>query len=296
MPIFTRLLDFRRDFLARLRDKRSHPRHPVGAEFPLKAALSLVGSEQPGPDRTPVRGRGLSWSGQVENISANGLSIFLSPAAATVRGEPTLLQLTLEDQEVVIPCTVAHFRVHGRHALCGVRLEFDDFKVQKSYHQLVEAVRIGASFAPAGPGRTQPGFALRSWRSAGRTLLTEWREPASRALARFELILGEHAVHGRSFPPGLEVQPRTGGANTVPPDLADEVLRLYRWVVGNLPKNVPADLREFMSRVGRNPPPPPDRGAWQAPVTARAFTSTVIKVPLSTWRAPKPALGADSIA
>lgn len=287
MPFFSRILDFKRDFLARLRNKRSHPRHRVGAEFPLKASLGLVGSDKFNPDQAPVRGNGLNWSGRVGDISVNGLNILLSPAAATARGEPTCLRLTLEDLELVIPCTIAHFRVVSSRALCGVRLEFDEFQTQKAYHQVVEAVKLGASFSSAGPGRSQAGFIRRSWRSTGRTLLTEWRKPESRALVRFELTLGEHTVKGRSFPPALEVLPRNGKANTVSSELQDEVFRLFRWVVGNLPKNVPADLREFMARIGGNPPAPP-APAWQAPVSAQAFTSTVIQVPPSVWRAPRP--------
>ncbi len=283
VPLFTRILDFKRDFLARLRNKRSHARHRVGSGFPLKASLNLSGDEALVRRGAAVRGRGCDWGGRVGDISNNGLNIILPPAAITARGEPTTLRLSLENHELVIPCRVAHFRVYHSHALCGLRLEFDDAKTEKAYHQLVAVVSLGASFASAGPGRSQPGFVRRSWRSANKALLTDWRETGSRALDHFELTFGEHSVQGQSTRPGLEVHLRADGAKSVPPAVEGEIRQLFRWVVGNLPKSMPADLRELMSRVASNPPVP----AGRAPVTSRAFTSTTISAPPSTWQPPK---------
>ncbi len=295
MPLFTHILDFKRDFLARLRNKRSHSRHRVGAGFPLKALITLSGDESLVRKGGVVRGQGCNWSGQVGDISSNGLNIMLPPAAATARGEPTTLRLTLENHELVIPCSVAHFRVYSSYSLCGLRLEFDDNKTEIAYQQLVEAVSLGASFAPAGPGRSQPGFVRRSWRSANKALLTDWRVADSRALDHFELTLGEHAVQGQSSRLGLEVLSRSKTAKSVPPVVESEVRQLFRWVVGNLPKNVPADLRELMTRVASNPPVPA-AATWQPPVTARAYTSTIIKAPpapSAAWSPPKPKIATE---
>ena len=286
MPFFVHILDFKRTFLARLRNKRSHPRHRVGAEFPLKASLALAGAEKFNPDKAPVRGSGLIWSGSVGNISENGLNILLSPAAISARGEPTYLRLVLEDQELVIPCTVAHFRVHSRHALCGIRLEFDDFATQKAYQQIVSAVKLGASFSAAGPARKQAGMIRQTWRSTNRTVLSEWRDSASRQLVRFEMNLAGHLVQGLSLPPGLVVQDRTDPAAALSQEVDEEVGLLYRWVVGNLPRIVPSDLRALMSRNAR-PSPPAPAISRPFPVSARAYTATIIKVPTSTWRSPQ---------
>ncbi len=287
VPFFTRILDFKRDFLARLRNKRSHPRHRVGVGFPLKAVVNLVGDESRVPKGKAVRGAGCDWRGRVGDISAGGLNLILPAAAAAARGEPSTLKLTLENHELVIPCTVAHFRVYSSHVLCGLRLQFDDFKTEKAYHQLVAAVSMGASFAPAGSGRRQPGFVRRNWRSANKALLTDWREADSRALDHFELTLGEHSVQGQSTRPGLEVHLRTDSAKSVPPAVEGEVRQLFRWVVGNLPKNVPADLRELMTRVAGNAPPPAP-ATWRAPVAVRASTTLAVSAPPSTWQPPNP--------
>lgn len=286
MALFTRILDFKRDLLARLCNKRSHPRHRVGEGFPLKAVLNLVGDDAPVRKGPAVRGRGCDWSGCVGDISYGGLNIILPPAATAVRGEATTLRLTLDNHVLEIPCTVAHFRVYNTHAFCGIRLAFDDFKTQKAYVQLVEAVSMGASFAPAGPGRPQPGFVRRSWRSTNKALLTDWRQADGRALDHFELTLGKHSVQGRSAAPGLEIHHRAKSKKSVPPAEEGEVRQLFRWVVGNLPKNVPADLRELMSRVA-SITPVAVVATWRAPVAKRPRDPSNISGKPSTWQPPK---------
>ena len=287
VPIFTRILDFKRVFLTRLRNKRRHPRHRVGAGFALKASLNLSGSGKLNPDKAAVRGSGVNWGGAVGDISASGLNIILSPAATTARGEPSVLRLTLEKHEIVIPCTIAHFRVNSSHALCGVHLEFDDFKPQKAYLQIVEAVKLGSSFEATGPGRKQAGFVSRSWHSVQKAHLTDWREADSLALDHFELSFGEYKVLGWKARPGLEVCHRKDAAKSVPPAVEAEVRQMYSWIVGNLPKNVPADLRTLMSRSGGTPFAAPAPSAKLAPGKPAALTSTVVTTPPSAWQAPK---------
>lgn len=294
MPIFTRILDFKNVFLTRLRNKRRHPRHRVGAGFALKASLNLSGSGKVNPDKAPVRGSGVNWGGAVGDISASGLSIILSPAATTARGEASVLRLTVEKHEIVIPCTVAHFRVSNSHALCGVHLEFDDFKPQKSYLQVVEAVKLGSSFEPTGPGRKQAGFVSRSWHSVQKAHLSEWRTTDTLTLDHFELSFGEHKVLGWKARPGLEVQHRKDGEKSVAPAVEAEVRQMYRWIVGNLPKNVPADLRALMSRSGGTPFAAPAPAVRQAPSIPRALTSTVASMSPAAWQAPKAGAEVDT--
>lgn len=250
MPVafFTRILDFKRAFLAKLRDKRAHPRYPVGAAFPLKASLLLAGNDRPGKKDSAS---GLSWSGPLGNISSNGLSVFLAPAAQTSRDEETTLRLTLGSQMIEIPCTVAHFKVFGSYSVCGVKLNFTDFKVQKSYHQIVEAVSVGASFERADTApRTMASQVGQQWRSVNRATLSEWRNATTRKVERFELVVGEHKLIGLATPPSLEVTGRGSNAKTpVAAAVAAEVRTFFHWVTTNLPKNVPADLRDLMGRL-----------------------------------------------
>ena len=48
--MFTQLFDFKRAFLARIGNKRSHPRHAVGDGFPLQAVLALADDKDPAAD------------------------------------------------------------------------------------------------------------------------------------------------------------------------------------------------------------------------------------------------------
>ncbi|HVT72397.1 MAG TPA: PilZ domain-containing protein [Lacunisphaera sp.] len=267
MAIFSRILDFKRNLLARLRDQRKEVRHRTGAEFGLQA--------------TAVFGD-LSWSGRVTDVSANGLSFRLPLASAARRGEATMARLVLDGRELVVPCTVAHHRATPMHALCGLRLEFRDFAVQKSWMQIVEAVSLGTSFKPADEARISLGLARRQWRSARHTRLTEWRETGTRKIERFEFVLAEHALGARRDEPGLTISPASDRSRSATGPVCAEVRQLFLWVLANLPASaaIPADLREFMRSAATGSPgaagtasraPAAAPAGWAAP--ARPATS-----------------------
>jgi len=261
VAFFTRILDFKKTFLSKLRDKRSNVRFPVGTAFPLKASLLLAGDGSAGKKSATS---GLSWSGPLGNISANGLSIFLSPAAQTVRGEVTTVHLNLGEQKIEIPCVVAHFRIYGSYAVCGLELKFKDFNVQKSYHQIVEAVSVGSSFASTAKTTKSESEVSQQWRSLKRSMLTEWRHPATRKVERFELAIGDHRLTCTSTPPTLKVAWRTTDAkDPVPHAVAKEVRDYFYWVTANMPKCVPADLRDLIVRLTQASTV---KEAWAAPV------------------------------
>lgn len=248
MAFFNRILDFKQAFLARLRERRAHPRYLAGAAFPLRATLVLSG--ETGPAKKGRSADGLSWSGRVGNVSCAGLNVLLPPAALTARGETTSVRLTIDTHELEIPCTVAYFRVYHSHAACGVKLTFDDYEVQKAYSQIVEAVRVGTSFEPAAAAQAAGAQIRQQWRSTGRALLSEWRNATTRKVERFELVIGDHRLAGQVSPPILSITPRSAAAGTtVPDEVAAEVRDFFRWVSANLPKTVPADLRDVLSRL-----------------------------------------------
>lgn len=268
VAFFTSILDFKKTFLSRLRDKRSQPRYNVGATFPLKATLILTGDNRPAKKGSTSAASGLSWGGRVGNISCNGLSVHLPPAALTSRGEETTVHLTIEKHEVEIACVIAHFRVFSTHSVCGVKLNFDDYNVQKAYHQLVEAVRVGTSFAPSQPPKASGAQVSQQWRSVNRAYLTEWRNATTHKIERFELAVGEHRLAGQTSPRGVNITPRSAGSRApVPVSTATEVRDFIRWVAANLPKQVPADLRDLIgSLTGADQPA---QGAWAPPPLAR---------------------------
>jgi|GEM_PF-313505 len=280
--LFKRILDFKQATLARLRDKRKGVRHPVGPGFPLKGTLSLRGLESVSCD----------WSGSVTNLSARGASLILPPAAVAVRGEKTILRLKIEQHVLQVPCIVAHFRVLSTHAVCGLTLEFTDFTAQKAYSQLLEAVRLGASFAPvpvSALARSPAGLGLEQYRADPKSRLSIWRKTADRQIERFELVLGDHCLRGTADGPTLEVEPAAGRpdpAANLAAEVIAEVRQLYRWLLPNLSKAVPADVRHFLQqainenrtpaerKIARTYPtkapfPPPRRAATRPPLAGQ---------------------------
>jgi hypothetical protein len=234
----------------------------VGADFPLKGSIRLIGRDTIGAIRQAAPGAGCHWSGRPVNLSRDGLSLRLPPAAIAARGEETALVLTVEGRELEIPCAVAHFRSLRTHALCGLSLQLTNAHSKAAYHQLIEAVGIGANFTvvkrPRGL-RTPKGFVGEQYQSGPKYILTAWRDTTGRELAGFELLLGDFCVKGLPGAKDLEIyslqpQNRTGKSADSAPNLSlstgrhAEVRQLFRWVVLNLSKAIPADLRTQLGR------------------------------------------------
>jgi hypothetical protein len=183
-------------------------------------------------------------------MSSNGVGLQLLRAATTVRGEESQLKLSLEEHELTVKCVVAHFRTFSGYSLCGLQLKFTDFKKQKAFLQLVEAVSMGSSFRLAKTKRTateHPGLVGDLYTADNKATLTVWRAPRGGEIECFELIIGAHMIRGGKTVPPLIVFRMTkplkpeGSA-----EVAGEVRRLFRWVVPNLPKAVPAEVKALM--------------------------------------------------
>ena len=281
MLFFKRILKFKHDALARLRDKRKAERYNVGPYFSLKGSVNLVGVDSHGNLLVPKDGTGHGWGGHLANISSSGVSLSLPPAAVTTRGEKTMLKLTLENHEVQIPCVVAHFRVLSSSAVCGLELQFTNFAPQKSYLQLLEAVAIGALMAPvdSSQGKRHPsGLVSDQYRATGKAELTVFREASSKALDSFELVVGEHVIRGEAklkelgvYARGTTTKPfKPGTTASASPALHEEVRRLFRWIVPNLTKAVPSDVRAFLKpfaerRAASRPAVDSYPQAWRPP-------------------------------
>ncbi len=251
--LFKRILDFKQAALARLRDKRKGVRHPVGPAFPLKGTVSLRGGAATACD----------WSGSPANLSSNGVSLFLPPATITARGEKTTLRLSIDQYALRLPGVVAHFRVLSTHAVCGLTLEFPDFTAQKAFFQLLEAVCLGGSMAPvksATVAGCPPGLSVEQYCADAKSRLAVWRQAATRQIDSFELVIDGHCLRGEARGPTLEVYARQAGGGTgktarsdpaynLSADVTGEVRQLFRWVLLNFTKVVPADVQAFMQEV-----------------------------------------------
>lgn len=261
--LFKRILDFKLATLGKLRNKRQAPRYSVGPGFPLKGTINLCGLDSPAKVAAAAPGSGYDWAGSLANLSSCGVSLLLPPAAISVRGERSLLRLTIGQYSLQFACVVTYFRVLSSHAVCGLTLEFADFPAQKAFMQLHEAVRIGAAFAQIKPSalpRPLPGLSLEQFQADSQARLTVWRTISDRQIESFELVIGDHCLRGEARGPTLEVYARqrtrdTGKAARSAPaynlsaGITAEVRQLFRWVVPNLTKEVPADLRAFMQQL-----------------------------------------------
>ncbi|MBI2518560.1 MAG: PilZ domain-containing protein [Opitutae bacterium] len=281
MLFFRRILNFKRDYLSRLRDKRKARRYPVGPGFPLKAVINLIGTDDADEANKYELGDGRNWAGRLVDFSSTGVSLQVLPAAMTARGERTRLHLTLEQHELEIPCTVAHFRTYREYAVCGLSLQFPDINTQKAYLQLLESVVMGATFAPlrfTGRLRNPPGLDREQYQSDSDARLFAWRDKRTGNVDSFELYVADHCVRGdaislerrqtawgrpgsnvRHEQPFADVYTRQKTANATKVALADpafvpsaglhyEVRQLFRWVVPNLAKQVSLDVRRFMEK------------------------------------------------
>lgn len=275
VAFFKHILDFKRAALARLKDKRKARRYYVGPAFPLKAQLVLTDS-----DGSPRKGReapapdaGRNWGGSLFNMSGEGLSLQLPPAAIARRGEETFVTLSLDGHELKLPCRVAHFRVQAGTAHCGLTLEFPGETERKSYLQLLEAVALGSTLVPAAGSASshdRPGMRAERYKSARPALLTAWRDATSGELTGFELVLRDHCLHGEAKRPALEIfANKAGGEKSAwsAPGFTfsngvenGELRQLFRWVALNTSRTVPTDLREMMRFFAHT------RDDWKAPL------------------------------
>ena len=232
-------------------EKRSAARHPVGQTFPVKAVLNVVDRDSTGQLIEEGRRR-TDWGGWMLNLSATGASMQLHPAALAVRGDPCVLRLSFDNSILEIPGRIAHFRAQANYALCGVSLDFPDAEVHRAYLQLLEPIKVGDSFRPVDPGRVKqdsPDMKKEQYSGDAGTRLTVWRTADGSTIYGFELLIGPYSVTGSNQSPELDVQ-AAGGSQEVDlsPGACDEMRRLYRWIVPNLAKSVPADVRKFLGR------------------------------------------------
>lgn len=247
MLFFKRILDFSPGAIAQ-KEKRRNSRFAVGPGFPAKAVLNFAGRDGNGDQNTD--GEGQDWGGWLVNLSGSGASLQLHPAALAKRGEAARLRLKVDGAGLEIPGSVAHFRTYANYALCGVALDFPDELVKKSYLQLLEPVVIGASFKAVDSKRVRqdtPDLRKEQYQGDSAARLTVWR--SADGIAGFDLQIGSYSIAGSNTSPELDV---AGDGAASGKDLSEaekeELRRLFQWIVPNLAKAVPADVRKFVTR------------------------------------------------
>jgi hypothetical protein len=258
--LFKKILNFKA--AGGLGDKRGATRHPIGAKFPLKAKVTLIGRDGEGHVLKADDKRAMDWGGQLLNMSSSGVSMRLHPAAMGERGENCRLKLELDNKLFEIDASVAHFWSGPQYATIGIALAFPDSHTQKAYRQLVEPVALGSALQPVEPKDIQqdaPGLIKLQYAGDEETMLTIWRNASGSAIEHFELLAHDYCIRGSAQAPGLQITYRdgakVGGKVSRPaqplkltPTQLSEVRQLFQLIVPNISKAVPADVRAFLEK------------------------------------------------
>lgn len=245
MLFFERILNSKQAY----KEQRRAARYAVGAAFPLKSVLNLVGCDEFDEALASPDGQGWNWTGRLINFSASGVSMQLPAATAARRGDNCSLILSLADYELTIPCHVAHTRKHPGSVQFGLKFDFPDDNTPEGYRQLLELVAFGASLRPEKSRPDRPdesGYVVENYHGDFESHLTVWRGPGG-AVQWFEFQLAQYCVRGSAQNRTLEFA--AGGRKNRAPvaaGLVGEVHQLFKWVVPNIARAVPADIRQSL--------------------------------------------------
>ncbi|HYC72730.1 MAG TPA: PilZ domain-containing protein [Opitutaceae bacterium] len=250
MLLFRRIFDFQKQDVQQFVDQRLNRRYTPGRLFPLRAALVN------GARETPAK---------IHDLSASGIALVTDRAAAPAPGKDATVRLTLPPHVLELHGHAAHFRPLGDdEMLCGLSLVFEDFTRLKSYLQLLQPVAIGGTLQAVDPARVQqnePRFIKQVFRGESDSVLSIWlaKTPGT-PLHSFEFRMRDYFVRADAAVGVLEVFLREQneathkGKMTTPVfdttgAASEEIRQLFRWVVPNLPPEVPEDVRVFMLRM-----------------------------------------------
>ncbi len=259
MLLFKRILDFQKSE-GGLLDKRGAKRYAVGAKFPLKAKITLSARDGQGHALPAVKSAPMDWGGQMLNLSSSGVSIRLHPAAMAASGETCCLRFELDHKLFELEATIAYYRVGPQYVSCGLVLKFPDAYSQKAYQQLMEPVVIGTTLEVIAAARVKqdvPGLHKEQYHGESETVLSVWRDSAGKNPKMFELLMHDFCIRGNTEMPGLKISFREGakvGKRLSRPaipiamsrDHQTEVQQLFQFVIQNLGKGIPAELKKFL--------------------------------------------------
>jgi len=256
--LFKRILDFQKTD-GGLLDKRGAKRYPVGAKYPLKAKITLVARDGEGHPLPPAKSSPMDWGGQLANLSETGANIRLHPAAVAGPGETCTLRLELDHLLFEVSGTIASYRTQSQYVSCGVAHKFPDAYTQKAYRQLMEPVVIGSTLAEATTKVKQdlPNLVKEQYHGESESILSIWRDSTGKSPKLFELLARDFYIRGNTELPGLKIGYRDGAKAgrrasrpafpvAMSPEHQAEVAQFFQYIVRNLTKGVPSEVRKFL--------------------------------------------------
>ena len=229
-------------------ERRSGQRMAVNTDFPLKTVLSFIGRDEHGELLGGKRAN-WNWKGRLVNCSEAGARLQLAPSVRAVKGDACDLKLSLEGFDLVVPSRIVNLSETADGVQCGLRHEIVDLGIEKAYAQFLEIVALGATLQPSFQ-ETRPdgsGYLPEQYASSWQSCLNIWRRQADRAVAAFEFVLKDclvravkdHEMECLTGTTSIEARPASGYRTW-------EIKRLFRWVVPNLSRKVPADVKQFL--------------------------------------------------
>lgn len=244
MLIFRRIFNFEKEKVAQLNHRLNH-RYIPGAAFPLQARLMAASKE---------------WPARVLNISGNGVGLLVARESAVTADQSVRVRFELDKHQLDVPARLAHLRPHEKGIYCGLGMNFDDFLLQKAYLQLLQPIAIGQSLQPVPADRViqnEPQFIKQVYRGESDSVLTVWLAMTmGTPLHSFEFRMHDYFCRAMTETGVLEAYTLestdehkaklTNPVFDLSGELHDEIRQLFRWIVPNLSKAVPDDVRALL--------------------------------------------------
>jgi len=235
-------------------DRRGGQRYAVTARFPVSAVFNAVGRDEQGQPLSDRGGQGWDWAGKLLNLSVSGARLQVPPTVTAIRGDACRLKLDLEGYVLTIPGQVAHITELRDSYIYGLALNTREEVVGPAYQQLLELVAVGATLKQTKPPTPDPsGYLLEQYEGDYGSRLDVWRDLVGRTVAAFDFQLKECHMRGLAGQTRLQCLLGADVAQALPANetQADEMERLFHWVVPNIANTVPADVREILEKFAR---------------------------------------------
>jgi hypothetical protein len=244
--LFRRLFNFEKTKVDKMEQRLNH-RYTPGGGFPLQAWLVTGGKE---------------WGARVLNISGNGIALLVDAAAKPAAGLPVRLRVSMGSHQQTLDARLVQVKPDLKGMYCGIGLIFRDFVEQKSWLQLLQPIAIGQSLQAVPEDRVvqnEPQFIKQVFRGEEQSVLTVWLDKSfGTPLHSFEFEMHGYFCRADASSNRLEAylleEADTHKGKMSNPvfdadgDLHDEIRQLFRWILPNLSKAVPDDVRAFLQR------------------------------------------------
>lgn len=231
-------------------ERRGEPRFTIPPELPMKAGLSLIGRDDTGAPMSNSRHH-WNWKGRLLDFSGEGARMQMGPGVRGEVGDSCDLLLSVEDLEVSVPSSIANIAESPEGPVFGLRHRIEDEAIWRKYSLLLEVVALGSTLALSAKQTTpdESGFLVEQYASAWGSRLTIWRRAKKGSVAAFEFVLNDGLVRAAEGEP-LEflAGEDASSAPVADRDRANDLFRLFHWVVPSLAAAVPEDVRQFLRK------------------------------------------------